>query len=255
MIAKTQEEREILRESGRRLARHVRALCAMVAPGVAVVDLEKKARELVEDDGDTLAFYKYPSGKHGEQFPGGLCVSINDAVVHGPAAISDYVIQEGDIVKIDFGIKHRGLITDHAASVVAGKASEEDVRLIAGTREALLAGIAAAECGNTIGDIGHAIERVAKKYGFGYPKILAGHGVGRDVHEDPHVPNYGIPKTGERLEDGLVIAIEPMMTLGKGDVYIDKDAFTYRTKDRSRSAHEELTVLITKEGTEILTKE
>lgn len=255
MIATTQEEREILREGGRRLARHVRTLCEMVAPGIAVVDLEKRAREMVEAEGDTLAFYKYPSGKHGEKFPGGLCVSVNDAIVHGAAAINPYVIEEGDIVKIDFGIVHRGLITDHASTVIVGTAGEADTRLIAGTREALAAGIAAAVCGKTIGDIGHAVERVAKKYGFGYPKMLAGHGVGREVHEDPHVPNYGMPASGEKLVDGLVIAIEPMMTLGKGDVYIDKDNFTYRTKDKSRSAHEEHTVLITTEGTEILTKE
>ncbi len=254
MITKTTEQIDILREGGRRLARHVRILKEMVAPGVFVVDLEKRAAEMVEKDGDTLAFLNYPSGLRGKKFPGGLCVSINDAIVHGPAAIFDYEIKEGDVVSVDFGIWHKGLCTDHAATVIAGNGSEEDARLVRGTYEALDAGIAAAKCGARTGDIGHAVEEIAKKYHFGFPRDLAGHGVGRAVHEAPYVPNFGIPGSGTLLEEGLVIAIEPMMTLGKSDLYTDKDSFTYRTKDGSRSAHAEHTVLITRNGPEILTK-
>ena len=256
MIAKTAEDIEILREGGRRLARHVRTLGEMVRPGVEVADLEKRAREMVAIDGDDLAFFGYPSGRRGEKFPTAICLSINDAVVHGIASQSDYILQDGDIVSIDFGIKHKGLYTDHAATMIAGTPqSAEDSALVRGTYEALAAGIAAAKQGGRTGDIGAAVEAIAKKYHFGFPRDLAGHGVGRTLHEDPHVPNYGAPHTGALLEHHLVIAIEPMMTLGSGDLKIDKDGFTYRTKDGSRAAHAEHTVIITEEGAEILTKE
>lgn len=256
MIAKTQDDIDSLKEGGRRLARHVRILGEMVKPGVAVIDLERRAREMVAQDGDELAFFGYPSGKRSEKFPGGLCCSINDVIVHGPAQESRYIIQEGDIVSIDFGIKHRGLVTDHAVTVIAGTPqSDDDARLVRGTYEALAAGIAAARLDGTTGDIGAAVERVAKKYGFGFPKDLSGHGVGLTVHEMPYVPNYGTPGLGERLVKGLVIAIEPMMTLGGGGLFVDKDGFTYRTKDGSRAAHAEHTVIITEHGAEILTRE
>jgi methionyl aminopeptidase len=253
MIAKTKDDIEALREGGRRLARHVRILSEMVVPGAQALDIEARAREMVKLDGDRLAFMGYPSGKHGEKFPTGLCFSVNDAIVHAPAF--DYVIKEGDVVSLDFGIIHRGLYTDHAATVIAGKGNDEDIRLVKGTYEAAAAGIAAAKLGAKTGDIGYAVEAVAKKYHFGFPKNLAGHGVGRDVHEDPYVPNFGSPRTGTLLEEGLVIAIEPMMTLGSGDLYVDRDNFSYKTKDGSRSAHAEHTVMITANGPEILTKE
>jgi methionyl aminopeptidase len=256
MIAKTEDDIAILREGGRRLARHVRILCEMVRPGVEAMTLEKRAREMVAIDDDELAFFEYPSGKHGEKFPAAICLSVNDAIVHGIAACTDYVFQEGDVVSIDFGIRHKGLFTDHAATLIAGTArSTDDERLVRGTYEALTAGIAAAREGDRTGDIGAAVEAVARTYRFGFPRNLAGHGVGRAVHEEPHVPNFGTPHAGVLLEHHLVIAIEPMMTLGKGDVYIDKDNFTYRTKDGSRSAHAEHTVIITTEGAEILTRE
>ena len=166
------------------------------------------------------------------------------------------MIQEGDVVCIDFGIKHKGLYTDHAATVIAGKAqSPEDEELVKGTYEALKAGIAQARVGNTTGDIGYAVQKVAEKYGFGYPKNLSGHGVGKKVHEEPHVPNFGERGMGTKLVEGLVIAIEPMMTLGSGDLYVDKDGYSYRTKDGSRTAHAEHTILVTRKGPEILTKE
>lgn len=177
-------------------------------------------------------------------------------IVHAPAAGNTEVLKEGDVVCLDFGIIHRGLFTDHAVTVIAGNPiSEDDMRLLKGTKEALAAGIAQAKLGNTTGDIGYAVEKIADKYGFGYPRNLSGHGVGKQIHEEPHVPNYGDPGEGVELVEGLVIAIEPMMTLGTSDLFIDKDNFSYRTKDGSRSAHFEHTVLITKDGPEILTKE
>jgi len=256
MIAKTQEEIDILREGGKRLARHVRILSEMVKPGITGAELEAKAREMVEAEGDELAFYGYGSGKKGDTFPSGLCFSVNDTIVHCPASESTEPLKEGDVVCLDFGIKHKGLFTDHAVTVIVGKAKDpHDEELLRGTIEALAVGIAQAKVGNSTGDIGYAVQKIAEKYDFGYPRNLSGHGVGKKVHEEPHVPNFGEPGKGEKLVEGLVIAIEPMMTLGSSDLYIDKDGHSYKTKDGSNSAHFEHTVLITKNGPEILTKE
>src|SRR3989344_830783 len=215
MIAKTKEEIEILREGGRRLARHVRRLREMVHPGVTAAELEAKAREMVASDGDEMAFFGY--GK--TPFPAGLCVSVNDVIVHSPASDNGAIFREGDVVCLDFGIKHKGLFTDHAVTVIAGEPkSEDDVRLVKGAFEALALGIEAARVGNTTGDIGHAVEVYADAQGFGYPKNLSGHGVVKAVHEKPNVPNFGDSGSGEPLVEGLVIAIEPMFTLGSGEL-------------------------------------
>jgi methionyl aminopeptidase len=255
MIARTQEEIEILREGGKRLGTHVKRLAALVRPGITSKELEDAAAEMVAADGDELAFKDYPSGRQGQLFPGGLCLSVNDVIVHCPAATYDVTIGEGDIVSLDFGIKHRGLFTDHATTVIAGeKYDPEDEKMLSAAFEALQLGIDQARVGNTTGDIGYAVQKIAERYGYGYPLNLSGHGVGAAVHEEPHVPNYGDPGKGDKLVEGLVIAIEPMFIRGKSDLYIDKDGFTYRTKDGSRTCHVEHTVLITKDGPEILTK-
>jgi len=256
MIAKTKAEIDALREGGKRLARHVRILSEMVQPGITSQALEAKAREMVKAEGDELAFFGHKERKGDTPYPSGLCLSVNDVIVHSPAAINQAVIQEGDVVCLDFGIKHKGLYTDHAATVIAGKPlNPHDEELVRGTYEALAVGIAEAKVGNTTGDIGYAVQKIAEKYGFGYPKNLSGHGVGLKVHEEPHVPNFGEPGKGTKLVEGLVIAIEPMMTLGSGDLFVDGDGYSYRTKDGSRTAHAEHTVLITKNGPEILTRE
>ncbi len=256
MIARTKQDIEALREGGRRLARHVRILSGMVVPGITARALEERAREMVEADGDEPAFLHYRDKKDREPYPSALCISVNDVIVHSPAAVNNAVIKEGDVVCLDFGIKHRGLYTDHAVTVIAGKAHDlRDEELVRGTREALAAGIAEAKIGNTTGDIGYAVEEVAKKYNFGFPRNLSGHGVGLKVHEEPHVPNFGERGKGEKLVEHLVIAIEPMMTLGSGELYIDKDGHSYRTKDGSRTAHFEHTVIVTKNGPQISTRE
>ncbi|KKW19192.1 MAG: Methionine aminopeptidase [Parcubacteria group bacterium GW2011_GWA2_51_10] len=255
MVAGTEKEREALQEGGHRLARHVRILSEMVRPGLLVRALEVRAQEMVAADGDTMAFLHYRAAKSEKPFPSGLCVSLNNYFVHGPAGVNQSVIADGDVVSIDFGIKHAGLYTDHAVTVIAGKGSPEDERLVAGTKEALTAGIAAARVGNTTGDIGYAVEQVANEYGFGFPRNLCGHGVGKKVHEEPHVPNFGAKGSGTALVENLVIAIEPMFALGSGDVELASDGLTYRTKDGSRAAHFEHTVIITKNGPEVLTKE
>ncbi len=253
MIARTDEERAILREGGRRLATYLKELASMVAPGVTSADLEAHALKLVKDGGDIPAFLNFAERKS-PPYPSALCLSVNDVIVHCPAATNGVTIQDGDIVCLDFGIWHNGLCTDHAVTVLAGtKRDAEDVRMLNAAQEALAAGIAQARVGNTTGDIGYAVEKIARRERLGYPKNLSGHGVGKEVHEEPHVPNYGAPGSGEPLVEGLVIAIEPMFTLGSGDLKVDKDGFSYKTKDGSRTAHVEHTVLITKDGAEILT--
>lgn len=256
MIAKTKEEREILREGGRRLARHVRMLSELAVPGITGKALEERAREMVEKDGDKPAFLGHKDKRDKVGYPSALCLSVNDTIVHSPAAENNATLKEGDVVCLDFGIWHKGLCTDHAVTVIVGRSkSPEDETLLKGTKEALAAGIAQAKVDNTTGDIGYAVELIADKYGFGYPRNLSGHGVGKQVHEEPHVPNFGEPGEGSPLVENMVIAIEPMMTLGTGDLFIDKDGYSYRTKDGSRTAHFEHTVLITKNGPEILTRE
>ena len=254
MIVRNQADIDALREGGRRLAKHVRALSALVKPGITSRELEEAAREMVKKDGDELAFFGHKERKGDTPYPSGLCLSVNDVIVHSPASENSVVIEDGDIVCLDFGIKHKGLYTDHAATVIAGTPlNSHDEELVRGTYEALAAGIKEARVGNTTGDIGYAVQVIAEKYNFGYPRNLSGHGVGLKVHEEPHVPNFGEPGRGPKLREGEVIAIEPMMTLGTGDLFIDKDGYSYRTKDGSRTAHAEHTVLITKNGPEILT--
>ncbi len=257
MIARTQEEIEILREGGRRLATYLNELKGMLKPGITARELEARALELVASGGDTPAFKGYKYAKEKEPMPSALSLSINDTIVHNPAGQSGDVVQDGDIVSLDFGLIHKGFYTDHAVTVIAGtKRDPEDVKMMDAAYEALAAGIAEARIGNTVGDIGYAVEKIARKNGLGYPKNLSGHGVGKEVHEEPHVPNFGAPGTGEKIVEGLVIAIEPMFARGSGDLKVDsgRTGHAYRTTDKSRTAHVEHTIIVTKDGPEILTK-
>ncbi|MEK7509799.1 MAG: type I methionyl aminopeptidase [Patescibacteria group bacterium] len=257
MVAKTTKEIELLRESGRRLASHLKELSKMVKPGVTPKEIDAKARELLKADGDQAAFLGYGSGKNGEKFPSVICVSVNDTIVHCPGSgfSSTKAFEEGDVVSLDFGVKHKGFYTDHAMTIIAGeKHDPKDEEMVKAAYEAVEAGIAQARVGNTTGDIGEAVEKVAKKYGLGFPRNLSGHGVGKKVHEEPHVPNFRDPRHDTLLEEGLVIAIEPMFARGSGDLYVDEDGFSYRTKDGSRTAHVEHTIIVTKNSPEVLTK-
>lgn len=256
MIAKTPEDIATIRESGRRLGHHLARLSRMVVVGETPRGIDAAAAKMIEDDGDEAPFFGYPVGRHGEKFPSVICVSVNDTIVHGPGSRDEKPFVDGDLVSIDFGLKHNGLITDSARTVIVGSPrNPEEAQLVSVAYEALQAGIDQARVGNTTGDIGFAVQQFAERYGYGYPKHLSGHGVGLSIHEEPHVPNYGDKGKGDKLVEGMVIAIEPMFMLGKDDLYIDKDGFSYRTKDGSRSVHAEHTVLITKEGPEILTRD
>lgn len=250
---KKEHEIETLRECGKRNALILRTVAKLVAPGVSTEELDALAFKLATDYGDQPSFLGYTPHGVTVPYPKSLCVSINDEIVHGIPS-PERIIKDGDIVTLDMGLSHKGLLTDHAITITAGKVTPEEKRLIKATKEALDAGIKAAEGGKTVGDIGFAIEQVAHKYGFAIAEELAGHGVGYKVHEDPYVPNEGGPGEGDKLVPGMVLALEPMLTLGTSKVVFDNDQYTVRTKDGSKSAHFEHTILITEGKPEVLTK-
>lgn len=250
---KSPAEIETLREGGKRHAEILRALGAMVKPGVSTLELEAEAMRLIEEGGDKAAFLGYTPRGAKRPFPAALCVSVNEEIVHGIPNEKEKIIQDGDVVSIDLGLVHKGLITDSAVTVGAGALDSESAELIRATKEALDAGIRAAQPGNRIGDIGAAIQKVAEKTKFSLAENLAGHGVGHKVHEEPFVPNIGEPGEGEKLVPGMVIAIEPMLNLGSGAIKNTSDGYTIVTKDGSKSAHFEHTVAITEKGNIILT--
>lgn len=251
---KTQEEIEVLKEGGKRHAFILKEISKKVAPGVSTQVLEDHARKLIEDGGDEPAFLNYkPSGAK-RPFPAALCVSVNNEIVHGIPNENPTILQDGDIVSIDLGLVHKGLITDGAITLPVGKVSKENQNLIDDCKEALALGVKAAKGGKTTGDIGHAIETFCRKKGYGICADLSGHGVGYKVHEDPYVPNEGKSGKGAKLVPGMVIAIEPMITLGTDKIVLDKDGYTYKTKDGSNAAHFEHTIVITDKDPIILTK-
>lgn len=254
MIAKNEHERKVLTEGGRRLGAMLQALSALAVPGASTQSLEDEARRLITEGGDTAAFLGYTPEGAKRAYPAALCVSINDAIVHGIPNEDPVILQEGDLVTLDAGLIHEGLITDSAISVSVGGPEANNSTLLRVAHEALDAGIAVARVGNTIGDIGAAVEKVAKKYEINYPRELGGHSVGQYVHEEPFIANWGTPGTGPRIEEGMVLAIEPMFMLGKSAIKLDSDGYTYRTKDGSKAVHVEHTVLVTQDGPVILTK-
>lgn len=240
---KTKAEIEILKEAGRRQALYFKKLKEHIVPGVSTDFLDKLAFKLITEGGDTPAFLNYrPEGAR-KPYPSSLCVSINEEVVHGLPSLK--ILKEGDIVGIDMGLSHEGMIVDSAITFPVGKVDSVAKKLIKTTRDCLDAGIKAAEAGNSIGDIGFAIETKVKESGFSIAENLVGHGVGYKLHEDPYVPNWGKKGEGLTLKPGLVIAIEPILCEGTGQVVFEKDGFTVRTKDRKRSAHFEHTIVIT----------
>ncbi len=254
IIIKTKEEIDIIREGGKHLAIVLNRVRDMVAPGVSTKDLDIYAEKLIREMGDEPAFLNYRPSGASSPFPASLCVSVNDEVVHGIPR-KDKILKEGDIVSIDLGVKHRGLFTDMAMTVPVGKVEPNILKLLDHTEKALMAGIAAAQGGNTVGDIGHAVETFVHSQGkYGIVEVLAGHGVGKKIHEDPYIPNFGKAGRGDKLVPGMIVALEPMLNMGTKNVTIDDDDWTFRTADRKMSAHFEHTILITEGDAEILTK-
>ncbi len=252
IIIKTKEEIEIIREGGKRLADVLEKVSQMVKPGISTWELDKYAEKLIKDGGDYPAFLNYKPDGADTPYPASLCVSVNEEVVHG-IPNKNKILKEGDIVSLDLGLRHKGLYTDMAVTVGVGEISNGAKKLLETTHRALEVGIGVARVGNRIGDIGHAIESFVRPYRYGIVEVLAGHGVGCEIHEDPYIPNFGKAGTGAKLVKGMIIAIEPMLNNGTKNVVLEKDGWTFRTADRKKSAHFEHTILITDGDPEILT--
>ena len=253
IIRKSAKEIEGLRKAGRVVAEAHARMRDAAGVGATMRELDAITREVIREHDATSAFLGYQPHFAPTPFPGVICASVNDVVVHGFP--DDRPLEDGDLVSIDVGIIVDGWVGDAAVSFIVGEARPEDTALVKHTWEALDAGIAAAQPGNRLGDIGHAIQTVAERHGYGIPQGWGGHGVGRDMHEDPSVPNTGQPGRGLKLKPGLVIAIEPMfMAGGRTDYRIDDDGWTVRTSDGSRSAHTEHTIAITADGPVVLTR-
>ena len=245
---KSQREIETMARGGRILAETVAMLEREVRPGMTTLDVDTLAEEFIRShEGATPSF----KGLYG--FPASICASINEEIVHGIPS-KKRTIHEGDILSIDVGVKYQGFHTDSATTVAIGAVDAKSAELLAVTRRSLDAGIAAAQPGNHIGDIGAAVQSVVEAAGFNVTRDLVGHGIGTTFHEDPQVPNYGKPKRGTKLTAGLTIAIEPMVMVGKPATKQLKDHWTVVTVDGSRAAHFEHTVAVTSDGPVVLTR-
>jgi len=253
---KTEEDIEIMREGGKIHARILKEVAKKVKAGVRTSELNDYAEQLIDEAGCTASFLGYQPYDAKKPYPASLCVSINEEIVHGiPNEGGGKILFEGDIVTLDLGLTYKGLITDAAITVPVGKISKELEDLVRATKESLDRGISAMRLHGHIGDIGEAVMQVAVKHGFGVVEGLSGHGVGYDVHEEPYVPNKASRGEGPELKAGLVIAIEPMFSLGSRDIKRLSDGYTFITRDKSLSAHFEHTVAVGYDGKiEILTK-
>ncbi len=250
MILKTPEEIEVMAEGGRRLGEVLRRLAEETRAGVTTKHLDRLAYQLIHTSGAKPAFLHYRPAGARRAYPYSLCTSLNDVVVHGQPA--DYVVKDGDLVKLDLGLLYKGFYLDAALTVAVGKVGKEAERLVVTTKEALRAAISEVRIGKTLGDIGYTVEKTAKKNRCSVADGLTGHGIGRSLHEDPTVLNVGRKGEGEELQEGIVLAIEPMLVLGNSPLKQLRDE-SWATADGSLAAHFEHTVAVTKNGPWILT--
>jgi len=241
---KTEEEIELIRESNKVLSKTLAEVAKIMKPGVSTLKIDKIAEEFIRDNGAKPAFLGYNG------FPNTLCISVNEQVVHGIP--SKYELKNGDIVSIDCGTIKNGYYGDSAYTFAIGEVDDNVKLLLKVTKESLYKGIEKAIIGNRIGDIGYAIQNYVESYGFSVVRELVGHGVGKNLHEGPEVPNYGTRGKGMKLQEGIVIAIEPMINMGKKEVKQSKDGWTISTKDGKPSAHFEHTVAVSKNKADIL---
>lgn len=244
IILKSQDEIEKIKISSQLAAYILDQLSQIIKSGIKTIELENLAVEIIKEKGCASAFKGYNG------FPGQICVSVNDTVVHGIPG--EYCVKEGDIISIDVGVLKNGYFGDVAGTFPVGRISKEDKRLIEVTKEALSNGINSAKVGNRLFDISNAIENTVKIAGFSVVRDFVGHGIGESMHEDPQIPNFGIPHKGPVLKHGMVLAIEPMVNRGTHKVRIEKDGWTVKTLDGQHSAHFEHTVAVLNSGTEIL---
>jgi len=233
-------------ESGKILAKIMKELEKKVQPGIQTLELNRLAESLIFKSGGRCSFKGY------DNFPACLCTSINEEIVHG--APSARTLKEGDIIGLDLGILYNGFHTDMAITLPVGKINPETQRLIRVTKKALKRGLKKIRPGNTIGDISNTIQRYVESQGFNVVRELCGHGIGREIHEDPKILNYGKRHTGPEIKEGMVLCIEPMITVGDWKLKKTKDGFGYETQDGSLSCHFEHTVAVTQKGSQVLTK-
>ena len=243
---RTPEEIEKITLASKLTADTLSLLERTVRPGISTLELDRIAEEYIRSNGGI------PSCKGYEGYPASLCASVNDMVVHGiPSAKK--ILRKGDIISIDLVVELNGYMGDSCITIPVGHTNKKNLQLIEVTEQALFAGIKQAVPGNHIGDIGYAVEKTVRPYGYGVLREYVGHGIGTDMHEDPEVPNYGIPGHGPRLEEGMVICIEPMITMGSPEILTLRDGWGVVTADGKPAAHIEHTVAITKDGPRILT--
>ena len=243
---RTKREVGLIATSCQIVADTLNMLTDYVKPGISILELDSKAETFIRSNGAKPAFKGYMG------FPGTLCVSVDDEVVHGIP--NDRTLQEGQIVGIDCGAKKDGYFGDHAKTFPVGKISKEKQKLMEVTQKSLIKGIEAAIPGNHVSDIGYAIQSYVEGFGYSVVRELVGHGIGSELHEEPQIPNYGQPKQGYVLREGMCIAIEPMINLGKKEIKTDSDGWTIRTVDGQASAHFEHTITITSDGPKILSQ-
>src|SRR6478736_6444831 len=242
---KTEEEIQLIKESAQILGKAHAEVAKAIKPGVKTKDLDKIADSFIQDHGGWPSFKNY----HG--FPSALCISVNDVVVHGFPG--EYELKETDIISVDCGVKYKGFHSDSAYTYPLEGVSSEVLKLLDRTYESLYLGIAQAKAGNRIGDVSHAVQSFVEQFGYGVVRELVGHGVGKSLHEDPEVPNYGKRGKGVQIMPGMVFAIEPMINMGTKNVVQEKDGWTIRTSDRKPSAHFEHMVAVYEDRTEVLT--
>jgi methionyl aminopeptidase len=246
VLLKSTREIELMRVANSIVAEILDAMCQKVAPGVTTLELDGLGLEMCRKYKVAPAFKGYRG------FPFALCASVNEQVVHGFPSKRPLV--EGDILSMDFGVLHKGFYGDAAVTVAVGRVDEKIARLLEVTRESLYAGIEMARLGNRLSDVGHAVQAVVEKAGFSVVRKFVGHGIGKSLHEEPQIPNYGDPGKGIRLKAGMTLAIEPMVNMGGHEVDILEDGWTAVTRDRSLSAHFEHTIAITPNGPDILSQ-
>lgn len=242
IFLKTEDEIELMRAANQLVAATLTEVCKAIKPGVTTAQLDRLAEEFIRDHGAEPTFKGFPN-PYGGPFPGSICTSVNDVVVHG-VPTEDTVLKEGDIVSVDCGTLLNGYNGDSCYTFQVGEVSEEVKRLLRTTKEALYKGIETAVAGHRIGDIGYEVQSHCEAQGYGVVREFVGHGIGKLMHEDPQVPNYGRRGQGKQIKNGLCIAIEPMITQGTYEVYMMPDKWTIRTRDHKPAAHFEHTIAI-----------
>ena len=250
IFLKTEDEIELMRQANQLVGRTLGELAKHIKPGVTTLQLDRIADEFIRDNGAIPTFKGFPN-PYGGPFPASICTSVNDVVVHG-VPNDKTVLKDGDIISIDCGTKLNGFCGDSCYTFCVGEVSEEVKELLRTTKESLYKGIGQAVAGRHLGDISSAVQDHCEAHGYGIVRELTGHGIGREMHEDPQVPNYGRRGNGVMLKNSMCIAIEPMITMGKRDIWLDKDRWSVRTRDCKPAAHFEHTVVVRRGEAEIL---